>query len=202
MVSLLFAAALLVPAPAPPVDSVARLPEPVPAVWRIDPNHSGVNFRIRHFVTKVRGNFKDFTGTITADPDAWQGASIEVEIKTASISTDNDRRDADLRSSNFFAVDSFPTISFKSTRVERSGDDAKIYGMLTIKGITRPVVLDGHFNGVMKTGQVERVGFEAKTTIDRTQFGVTWNRALEGGGAMLGDDVEVEITVEAVKARS
>jgi len=199
-----FAAALLIPAlalgahrgfaePATPV-------ERAPVVWRIDPVHSGVNFRIRHFVTKVRGKFTDFRGTITADPQAWENASIDVEIRTASITTENEKRDNHLRSSDFFAADSFPTITFRSTRIERRGENAKIYGMLTMRGVTKPVVLDGHFNGIARTPDGERVGFEATATIDRTQYGVTWNRAMEGGGAMLGDDVEVEITVEAVRA--
>lgn len=172
-----------------------------PAVWRIDPAHSGVSFRIRHFVTKVRGKFTDFRGTITADPAAWQNATVEVEIRTASISTDNEKRDNHLRSPEFFAADSFPTITFRSTRIERRGDAAKVYGMLTMRGVTKPVVLDGHFSGIVGTPDGERVGFEASTTLDRTAFGVTWNRAAEGGGAMLGDDVEVEIAVEAVRLR-
>jgi len=171
-----------------------------PVVWRIDPAHSGVSFRIRHFVTKVRGKFTDFRGTITAEPNAWQNATVDVEIRTASISTDNEKRDNHLRSPDFFAADSFPTITFRSTRIERRGDDATIHGMLTMRGVTKPVVLEGHFNGIARTPDGERVGFEATTKVDRTAFGVTWNRAMEGGGAMLGDEVEVEITVEAVRA--
>ena len=171
-----------------------------PSVWRIDPVHSEVSFRIRHFVTKVRGKFTDFRGTITADPQAWESAVIDVEIRTASISTDNEKRDNHLRSSDFFAADSFPAITFRSTRIERHGDDAKIYGMLTMRGVTHPVVLDGQFNGITRTPDGERVGFEATTKLDRTAYGVTWNRAVEGGGAMLGDEVEVEITVEAVRS--
>ena len=171
-----------------------------PAVWRIDRTHSSVQFQIRHFVSKVRGSFKDWKGTITADPAAWQNGSVEVDIATASISTDNDKRDAHLRSPDFFAADSFPAISFRSTRIERHGDDAKIYGNLTIRGVTRPVVLDGAFTGLMKSSQGDRVGFEASTTIDRMAFGVKWNRAAEGGGAMLGDDVRIDIAVEAVRA--
>jgi len=182
------------PAPAVLPDTVAA-----PADYAIDPVHSGVSFRIRHFVTKVRGKFTDFRGTITADPQAWENAVIDVVIRTASITTDNEKRDTHLRSSDFFAADSFPTITFRSTRIERRGDDAKIYGTLTLRGVTKPVVLDGHFNGIARTPDGERVGFEATTTIDRTAFGVTWNRAVEGGGAMLGDEVEVEITVEAVR---
>jgi polyisoprenoid-binding protein YceI len=200
-----FAAALLLPALALGAHpGVAETPTPLaeqaPVAWQIDPVHSGVTFRIRHFVTRVRGKFTDFRGTITADPQGWQDAAIDVEIRTASISTDNEKRDNHLRSSDFFAADSFPTITFRSTRIERRGDDATIHGTLTMRGVTRPVVLDGHFNGVVRTPDGERVGFEATTKVDRSAFGVTWNRAMEGGGAMLGDEVEVEITVEAVRS--
>lgn len=198
-----FIAALLVPAllsgaRSSTAESV-RSPGTAPSEWRIDPAHSEVTFRIRHFVTKVRGRFTVVSGTITTDAAAWENAAVAVEIRTASISTDNARRDAHLRSPDFFAADSFPIITFRSTRIERRGDAGKIHGLLTMRGVTKPVVLDGTFNGIARTPDGERAGFEAATTIDRTAFGVTWNRAAEGGGAMLGDEVEVEISVEAVR---
>ena len=196
----LFAAALLVPTLIVP--ATTRPASAAPAVWNIDKTHSNVSFQIRHFVSKVRGSFTDFKGTITADPDAWQSGQIDVQINATSITTNNDRRDADLRSSNFFAVDSFPTISFKSIRIERTGDDAKIHGTLTMRGVTKNIVLDGHFNGIQKSSQGDRVGFDATTTVNRMDYGVKWNRAAEGGGVMLGDDVKIEINVEAVRARS
>lgn len=203
MLTRLFVATLLVPTFSTPAGSqAAPSTAAAPAVWNIDPVHSGVSFQIRHFVSRVRGKFKDFKGAIAADPEAWQNATIEVEIATASISTDNDRRDADLRSNGFFAADSFPTITFRSTRIERKGDDAKIHGNLTIRGVTRPVVLDGTFTGLMKSSQGDRVGFEATTTVNRMDYGVKWNRAMEGGGAMLSDEVKIEINVEAVRAKS
>ncbi len=186
---------LLTPAPRPQAAPAA------PSVWSIDNTPSGVGFQIRHFVSKVRGKFKDVKGTITADESAWQNASVDVEIATASISTDNDRRDTHLRSNDFFAADSFPTIRFKSTRIERSGDNAKIHGDLTIRGVTRPVVLEGTMTGIMKSAQGDRVGFEASTTVNRLDYGVKWNRAAEAGGAMLGDEVKIEINVEAVRAK-
>ena len=186
---------LLTPAPRPQAAPAA------PSVWSIDNTHSGVGFQIRHFVSKVRGKFKDVKGTITADESAWHNASVDVEIATASISTDNDRRDTHLRSNDFFAADSFPTIRFKSTRIERSGDNAKIHGDLTIRGVTRPVVLEGTMTGIMKSAQGDRVGFEASTTVNRLDYGVKWNRAAEAGGAMLGDEVKIEINIEAVRAK-
>jgi polyisoprenoid-binding protein YceI len=203
----LFAAALAVPllaavtpASAPTAANAAQA-DSAPPIWNIDNAHSSVGFQIRHFVSRIRGSFRDVKGTITADEASWQDAVVDVEISTASISTSNDRRDAHLRSPDFFAADSFPTIRFRSTRIERNGNDAKIHGNLTMRGVTRPVVLDGTFTGLMKAAQGDRVGFEASTTINRTDYGVKWNRAAEGGGAMLGDDVKVEINIEAVRAK-
>jgi polyisoprenoid-binding protein YceI len=202
VISRLFVAALLVPTLLAP-DAISQLaPRPAaPVVWTIDGAHSGVSFQIRHFVSKVRGDFKQVKGTITADADAWENAVVDVEIATASINTNNDRRDTHLRTSDFFLADSFPTITFKSTKIERSGDEAKIHGNLTIRGVTKPVVLDGRFTGLMKAAQGDRVGFEAATTVNRLDYGVKWNRAAEGGGAMLGDEVKIEIAVEAVRAK-
>ena len=175
-------------------------PERPAAVWQIDKTHSDLSFQIRHFMSKVRGTFGEWQGSIVADPDAWQNATIDVSIKTASVNTGNDSRDKDLRSNNHFAADSFPQITFKSTRIERQGDAAKIYGDLTIRGITKPVVLDGRLLGLMKSAQGrDRVGFEASVTVNRLDFNVKWNRAVEGGGLMLGDEVKIEMNIEAVR---
>jgi polyisoprenoid-binding protein YceI len=202
MIARAFASVLLVPALLIGARPGASVAASAPAVFTIDPVHSGVSFQIRHFVSKVRGTFKDVKGTITASPDAWQDAVVDVTIATASISTDNERRDAHLKSPDFFAADSFPTITFRSTRVERKGDDAKIHGNLTIRGVTRPAVLDGRFTGIMGTPAAgQRVGFEATTVVNRMDYGVKWNRAAEGGGAMLGDEVKIEISVEANSAK-
>ncbi|MFN2566518.1 MAG: YceI family protein [Gemmatimonadaceae bacterium] len=181
-------------APSPPAD---------PATWRIDKSHSELTFQIRHFMGRVRGTFRDWSGTIVVeDPTKWESASIDVSIRTASIFTDHDKRDADLRSSNFFAADSFPVITFRSTRIERTGDEAKIHGSLTIRGITRPVVLAGRFLGLSRfPNNFERVGFEASTTINRLDYGVTWNRLVEGAGMTLGDDVKIDVTIEASRRR-
>lgn len=174
-----------------------------PTVWTIDRNHSSVEFTIRHFMSKVRGTFRDWRGTIDmADPGRWESARVDVAITTASIFTDNEKRDADLRSSDFFSADSFPVITFRSTRIERSGDSGKIYGDLTMHGVTRPVVLEGKFLGTAPfPNNVERLGFEATTKIDRTQFGVTWNRVVEGAGVTLGDEVMIDIAVEATRRK-
>ena len=200
---------------APPVDaqqaSTGRAPSPQaaatqpvdPATWRIDKSHSELTFSIRHFMGRVRGTFRDWSGTITApDPAQWENASIDVAIQTATIFTDHDRRDADLRSGSFFAADSFPVITFKSTRIERNGSAARIHGDLTMRGVTRPVVLEGQFLGLSQfPNNTERVAFEASTTINRLDYGVKWNRMVEGAGMTLGDDVKIEITIQAIRQR-
>ncbi len=167
--------------------------------WTIDATHSELSFRIRHFVSRVRGTFQKWDGTIVADPKNLSKGSVNVTIDAKTIDTNNERRDSDLRSSNFFAADSFPTLSFKSTKVEANVEKLRVFGALTIRGVTKPVVLEGTYGGVTKDMQgKQRIGFEASTKINRLDYGVSWNRAVEGGGAMLGDEVEITIQIEAV----
>lgn len=191
-------ATVLVAAPPPP--SPASLAADT-AVYRIDVSHSRLVFRIRHLVSKVEGRFQDWEGTLIMVPGDLGTGEVRVDIAAASIDTDNERRDADLRSANFFAADSFPEITFRSTAVTVTGDRLAVDGLLTIRGTTRPVTLRGEYIGRMGSGPGERLGFEARTTIDRTAFGVTWNRAVEGGGVLLGDEVEIEMTIAAVRTR-
>ena len=186
-----------------PHPAVVAGPHPrlvAPSTYSIDPGHSEVTFRIRHFVTKVRGKFTDWSGTITGDPQDWSGGSVSVDIKSASINTANDRRDSDLRSQRFFNVDTFPEITFNSTKVEVAGESITITGDLTMRGVTKPVVLKGNYLG-SAGGKLpgDKIGFEASTVINRTDYGIVWNRAVEGGGVMLGDDVEISISIEANK---
>lgn len=172
------------------------------ATYRIDVNHSRVVFKIRHFVSKVEGRFDKWSGTIVTDPNDFSTGSVEVSIEAASINTNNEGRDRDLRSGNFFLVDSFPLITFKSSRVEVQGKAIKLIGDLTMRGITQPVVMQGEYLGREGAiGPGERIGFDVSTTIDRTDWGVKWNRIAEGGGVMLGDDVTIEITVAGVRPR-
>jgi len=202
MIRRLVSLAVFVPvtafAQAAPPPALAGAPAD-PSAWRIDKTHSELTFQIRHFMSRVRGTFRDWKGSVSLpDPAKWESAAITVEIQTGSVFTDNDRRDADLRSANFFAADSFPTITFKSTKIERNGGAAKIYGDLTIRGVTKSVVLDGHFLGLQNNANgAQRLGFEANTTVNRLDYGVKWNRAVEGGGMMLGDEVKIDIAVEA-----
>lgn len=173
----------------------------VPIAYRIDPVHSELTFRIRHLVSRVTGTFERWQGTITVVPGQWDAGQVAVTIDAASISTNNERRDNDLRSDNFFDVATYPSLTFTSTRVEATGTALRIFGDLTIRGITKPVVLDGEYTGATAAGTPnERLGFQASTKINRLDFGVTWNRIAEGGGALLGDEVTIEMAIAAVRA--
>ena len=170
-----------------------------PSTWKIDPTHSELSFTIRHMVSKVRGQFDAWSGTILADLADWNTASVEVVAQTSTIDTNNERRDADLRSDNHFDADANPTVTFKSTKVTRfAGDSVTVAGNLTMHGITRPVVLRGHLNGITGVPGKRRAGFEAETTINRKDFNMTWNRIVEGS-SMVGDEVRIEIDIAAVE---
>lgn len=168
--------------------------------WQIDASHSELSFRIRHFVSKVRGTFGRWRGTVIADPERLGNGAVNVVIDASSIDTNNERRDADLRSANFFEVEKYPEITFASRSVTVQGSTLTIAGDLTIRGITKPVTLTGQYIGATADNRGRRrIGFEASTTVNRLDWGITWNRLAEGGGAMLGDDVEIEIVVAGVQ---
>lgn len=177
----------------------------VPAVAAIetftfDKAHSLVGFRIRHFVSKVEGRFKEYDGAIQLDRQNPSASRVELTIQTASIDTGNEGRDKDLRSPNFFDADKYPTITFKSTKVEPKGNDTYLVtGDLTMHGVTKPVTVTVKHGGFVKAGRVEKAGFEATVTLNRKDFGITWNRAVDQGGFVLGDDAEINIQVEANK---
>ena len=179
--------------------SKAAAPVSTPSTWKVDPTHSELSFSIRHLVSRVRGQFDTWTGTIIADPTDWSTASVEVVAQTSTIDTNNERRDEDLRSPNHFDAEANPTVTFKSTKVSRfAGDSVQVAGNLTVHGVTKPVVLRGHFNGMTGAPGKRRAGFEAETTINRQDFNMTWNRMVEGS-SMLGDAVKIEIDIAAVE---
>jgi polyisoprenoid-binding protein YceI len=183
----------------PAQTSTATAPVSTPTTWKVDPTHSELSFSIRHMVSRVRGQFDTWTGTIIADPNDWNTASVEVVAQTSTIDTNNERRDEDLRGPNHFDAEANPTVTFKSTKVTRyAGDSVQVTGTLTIHGVTKPVVLRGHFNGMTGTPGKRRAGFEAETTINRQDFNMTWNRIVEGS-SMLGDEVKIEIDIAAVE---
>lgn len=169
--------------------------------YEIDPQHTQVTFRVQHMmISKVNGHFDKFAGTIEyekGNPKAW---GTEAKIDAASINTDIDARDKHLRSAEFLEVEKFPQIAFKSTRVVAGkGDGAKLYGDLTIHGVTKPVILALEIGGTAKDpwGN-QRLGATATTKISRKDFGLTWNKAVEAGGVMVGDELEIALDVEAV----
>jgi polyisoprenoid-binding protein YceI len=170
--------------------------------WNIDPSHSAIHFSVRHMVvSKTRGRFTKFGGQIAFDPDDLSKASVEVNIEPGSVDTADAQRDGHLRSADFFDVEKYPAATFKSTRVEDRGDGTlRITGDLTIHGVTKQVVLDAIYEGTGKDPWGgERAGFSASTSIDRREFGLQWNKALETGGVLVGDKVELTLEVEAVK---
>jgi polyisoprenoid-binding protein YceI len=168
--------------------------------WQIDASHSELSFRIRHFVSKVRGTFGTWRGTIVADPQQLADGSVEITIDARTIDTNHERRDADLRSDNFFDVETHPEITFKSRSVQVKDNAITIEGDLTMRGVTKPVTLTGEYLGATQDNRGRRrIGFEASTVINRLDWGLTWNRVAEGGGVMLGDDVEIAVVVAAVE---
>lgn len=173
------------------------------ATWSIDTGHSAIHFAVRHMMfTKTRGRFTRWTGELRLDPADLTASSVEVTIDASSIDTGDAQRDAHLRSPDFLDVEKHPTIGFKSTKVEDFGEGKfRISGELTIRGVNRPVVLDtDHAGRVKDPWGNDRVGFAARTVIDRTDFGLRWNMALETGGLVVGNKVEIELEVEAVAA--
>ncbi len=169
-------------------------------IYAIDPSHSTVEFIVRHLmITKVRGRFNTFEGTIELAPGTDVPQAINVKIDAASVDTREPQRDAHLKSADFFEVEKFEHLTFVSKRVEGNADDFKIHGDLTIHGVTREVVLEGEFEGrQMDPWGGERTGYSASTKISRKEFGLLWNAALETGGVAVSDDVRIELNVEAV----
>jgi polyisoprenoid-binding protein YceI len=170
--------------------------------WTLDPAHSSVTFSVKHMmVTTVRGtmNIKDFE--LDFDPDDLVRSSVRLSLDAASIDTGQEQRDGHLRSPDFLDVEKYPTIDFASAKIEPDGDDYKIHGELTIHGTTRPVVLDAEYGGTVRNMQGgTSAGFSATTKINREEFGLTWNVALEQGGWLVGKDIKIEVDLEVVSA--
>jgi polyisoprenoid-binding protein YceI len=174
---------------------------PEPGTFAIDTSHSSVGFTVRHLVVaKTKGRFADFAGNVTIADDPLQ-SSVAVTIQSASIQTADEQRDGHLRSADFFDVENYPTLTFTSTSVQhKGGSQFAVAGDLTVRDITRPVTLDLDYEGVVTDpwgGQ--RAVFSARTKINREEFGLTWNQALETGGVLVGKDVSIELEIEAVR---
>jgi polyisoprenoid-binding protein YceI len=173
--------------------------------WDFDLTHSSINFWVRHLmVSKVHGRFTKWSGQLEFDEASPGGSRVEVQIDASSIDTKDAQRDGHLRSADFLDVEKHPNITFRSTGVESAGEKRyRVKGDLTIRGITRPVALDAEYAGRVKDPWGgERAGFTAKASIDRKDFGLTWNQTLDAGGVVVGDKVEIDIEIEAVKAKA
>ena len=171
--------------------------------YTVDASHSEAGFQIRHLVGKVRGRFTDFKGTVQVDAARPEASSVEFSIKATSIDTASADRDKHLRSADFFDVEKFPEITFKSTKVAPAGKDKyEVTGTFTMHGVAKTITLPVAFLGFGKDpwGN-ERAGFELATVLNRKDYGIVWNKALDAGGAVLGDDVTVSITLETIKKK-
>jgi polyisoprenoid-binding protein YceI len=181
--------------------SFGDLTVPAPGTFAIDPVHTTVGFVARHLmVSKVRGKFSEVSGTITIAEDPLR-STVDVRIPAASIDTGVKDRDNHLRSPDFLDVERFPELTFRHLHIKDvDGGEFKLVGELTIRDVTREVVLNAEFEGIARTPWgSEVIGFSAATEIDREDFGITWNQALETGGVMVGKKVKIEITGEAVR---
>jgi polyisoprenoid-binding protein YceI len=171
--------------------------------WSLDLSHSAVEFVVKHMViSNVKGRFREFSGTIVVDEADPSRSSVEVEVAATSIDTHDEQRDAHLRSADFFDVETYPALTFRSTEVHPLGGDRfKIDGDLTIRGITQPITLDAELQGVAKDPWGgTRAGFSATASLDRKAFGLTWNNTLETGGLLVGDQVKLVLEIEAIRS--
>jgi polyisoprenoid-binding protein YceI len=169
--------------------------------YQVDPAHSSVEFKVRHLVSKVSGRFTDFSGTIVGDPDKPSGASVTFTIKSASIDTKIPDRDKHLRSADFFDVEKYPDVVFRSSKITPKGEGRyEVAGTFAMHGVTKEVVLPVTFGGVARDpwGK-DRAGFSLLLTLNRKDYGVSWNKLLDQGGTLVGDDVEISIDLEAVR---
>jgi polyisoprenoid-binding protein YceI len=172
------------------------------STWTSDPMHSIDEFAVKHLVvTTVKGRFRDFEATLHIDEANPENSRVEAKIAVASVDTNVEARDADLRSDNFFSADQFPYITFRSTRIERLDEERfRVAGYLTIRDVTKQVVLDGEYEGQIDDPYGHRrAGFTATTQLSRKEFGIRWNQLIESGGAVVDDNVKITLHIEAIR---
>ncbi len=175
----------------------------IAAEWHADPAHCSITFEVSHMaISKIKGKFEKYAVDATGEPGKPATFQATAKVAVASLSTDNEQRDNDLRSPNFFDAEKYPDMTFRSTGVTMDGNKGKLAGELTIHGVTKPVTFDLEYAGMITDpwGNV-RMGFSAETTIDRRDFGLTYNKVLEAGGLVVGNDVEIELELEMVQAK-
>jgi polyisoprenoid-binding protein YceI len=173
------------------------------ARWDIDPDHSLIEFRVAHMVvSKTSGRFTDYRGFVEMDVDAKTFKTIEATINAESINTNQEKRDAHLRNADFLDVKQFPTMTYQMTQYQKLGDAYAVIGNLTLRGITKEVVLTMTFNGATKDpwGNI-RAGFTADGKLNRKDFGMVWNKILDNGGLVVGDEVHIHLDIECIKAK-
>lgn len=172
------------------------------ATYKIDVPHSQMNFAVKHMMfSTVRGTFTKFDGTIVVDYDNPANSKVDVTIDASSVDTRDEKRNAHLHSSDFFEVEKYPNLTFKSTRIDfKSDEDFTVYGDLTIRGVTQPVAIEAELTGHgTNPWGADVAGFEGKTKINRKDFGLNWNTALEAGGVLVGDEIKITMELEVVK---
>jgi polyisoprenoid-binding protein YceI len=173
------------------------------ARWEIDSDHSNIEFRVAHMVvSKTTGRFTDYKGFVEMDTNAKTFKAIEATITAASVDTNHDKRDAHLRNADFLDVTQYPTMTFTMKSYKMQGDGYTIVGDFTLRGVTKPVALTGTFNGVAKDpwGNT-RAGFSAEGKLNRKDFGMVWNKTLDSGGLVVGEEVQVRLDIECIKAK-
>jgi polyisoprenoid-binding protein YceI len=182
---------------------VPAIASPETARWDVDPDHSIIEFRVVHMVvSKTSGRFTDYRGFAEMDPDAKTFTAIEATINTASINTNQEKRDTHLRNADFFDVQQFPTMVYRMKSYKSVGDGYTALGDLTLHGVTKEIALTGTFNGVSKDpwGN-QRAGFSAEGKLNRKDFGMVWNKTLDSGGLVVGDEVQIRLDIECIKAK-
>lgn len=170
--------------------------------WQIDSSHSHVYFTARHMmISKVRGSFESFSGSVNFDEENPTNTTVNVEVDLNSVNTRDEKRDGHLKSPDFFDTANYPTMKFESTRVEQIDEkNGRLYGQLTIKDVTKEIVLDVEYAGVAKSPWgTESAGFSASGSLNRKDWGLNWNQALETGGVLVGENINIEIELELVK---
>jgi len=173
------------------------------ARWNVDPEHSMIEFRVVHMVvSKTTGHFTDYQGFIDMDAEAGTVKAIEATIKTASVNTNHEKRDAHLRNPDFFDVEKHPAMTYKMKSYKKTAEGYQAVGELTLHGVTKDITLTGNFNGVAKDpwGNM-RAGFNAEGKLNRKDFGMVWNKTLDSGGLVVGDEVYIKLDVECIKAK-
>jgi polyisoprenoid-binding protein YceI len=174
-----------------------------PARWNVDPEHSTVEFRVAHMlVSKTTGHFTDYQGFIDMDAESGTVKTIEGTIKAASVNTNHVKRDAHLRNPDFFDVEKYPTITYKMKSYKKSAEGYQVVGELTLHGVTKDITVTGNFNGVATDpwGNI-RSGFTAEGKLNRKDFGMVWNKTLDSGGLVVGDEVSIKLDIECIKAK-